>query len=117
MTRIVVTSILSSVYGWPDIELESPFPQFFQALLDHVSSACLPGTYLVDTLPFLNYLPAWMAPWKREGLAWHDRHSQILEEFNAGVRKKMVWGVLSPYVCCKRRHANKADCIGNGRCR
>ncbi|KAI0812768.1 cytochrome P450 [Irpex lacteus] len=86
---IVVTSILSSVYGWPDIELESPFPQFFQALLDHVSSACLPGTYLVDTLPFLNYLPAWMAPWKREGLAWHDRHSQILEEFNAGVRKKM----------------------------
>ncbi|KAI0759801.1 cytochrome P450 [Irpex lacteus] len=86
---IAVSSILSSVYGWTDIEPESPYPQFFQNFIERLGGACLPGSYLVDAFPAMKYLPAWVARWKREGLAWHDRHSQILKGFNAGIREKM----------------------------
>ncbi len=109
-----MSSILSSVYGWTDIEPESPYPQFFQNFIERLGGACLPGSYLVDALPAMKYLPAWVARWKREGLAWHDRHSQILKGFNAGIREKMVSSMSDSCLCGKKSHNDVADCTGNG---
>ncbi|KAF7187805.1 Cytochrome P450 monooxygenase [Pseudocercospora fuligena] len=37
----------------------------------------LPGAYLVDTLPFLNYLPTFLAPWKREAERIYNQESTL----------------------------------------
>ena len=35
------------------------------------------GTWIVDALPALNYLPRWLAPWKRHGDEYHDYEAQV----------------------------------------
>ncbi|KAK9900252.1 putative O-methylsterigmatocystin oxidoreductase [Cystobasidium minutum MCA 4210] len=38
-----------------------------RALLEELTAAAVPGRHLVDSLPWLNYLPAALAPWKATG--------------------------------------------------
>jgi len=45
---------------------------------------------MVDLFPVMNYLPAWMAKWKRDALEWHERESKMFEGFYTDVNKKMV---------------------------
>ncbi|KAG5734861.1 Steroid 17-alpha-hydroxylase/17,20 lyase [Termitomyces sp. T112] len=55
-----------------------------------LSNACIPGTSMVDLFPTLNYLPPWMAKWKRDALVWHQHESEMFEGFHAGVAEEMV---------------------------
>lgn len=47
-----------------------------------VADAVVPGTFLVELMPAMLYLPAWMARWKREGLAWYRQHTDMLESLS-----------------------------------
>ena len=38
----------------------------------------------------MKHLPTWMAKWKREGLEWHDRETEMFEKFSDGVSEKKV---------------------------
>jgi len=54
---------------------------------------------MVDIFPFLNYMPLWMAKWKRDALEWHERETKMFEDFYNDVGKQMVnfaSGFLSP---------------------
>ncbi|KAG6907102.1 hypothetical protein DXG01_010515 [Tephrocybe rancida] len=88
--RSTSSNILTATYGWPRLTDEHmPLVKRIHAHTAHLSNACIPGTSMVDLFPFLNYLPAWMAKFKRDALAWHQRESEMFEGFNADVARKM----------------------------
>jgi cytochrome P450 len=47
-------------------------------IVHNVERVAMPGTYLVDTFPILQYLPRWLAPFKRE---LQDFHKEELKVF------------------------------------
>ncbi|KAG6853456.1 hypothetical protein C0991_004243 [Blastosporella zonata] len=91
--RSTSSNILTATYGWPRLTDEHiPLVKRIHAHTARLSNACIPGTSMVDLFPMLNYLPAWMAKWKRDALDWHQRESEMFEGFNAGVATKMAEG-------------------------
>lgn len=60
--------------------------------LHHVERAASPGQYLVDTFPFLVYLPDWLAPFKRELKALHAEELDIMRGLLYDVKKEMDQG-------------------------
>ncbi|KAH9892379.1 cytochrome P450 [Xylariomycetidae sp. FL2044] len=55
-----------------------------------------PGAYLVDTVPALNYLPARLAPFKREGARLHAEELGLFRELLDEVRAKVRDGTAVP---------------------
>lgn len=55
-----------------------------------------PGAYLVDTLPFLKYLPSWLAPFKQEAAKLHDEELGLFRELIQMVRNDQQRGVAKP---------------------
>lgn len=93
--RSAASIVLSVVYGWPPIE--SKGNQVVTRINDHVhrlARAALPGGYLVDTFPVMKLFPSWVAKWKREGLEWHQKDSEMFEGLMDGVREKAVSDIV-----------------------
>ena len=89
--RSTSSNILTATYGWPRITEEHvALARQIHALARRLASACVPGASMVDLFPVLNYLPVWMAKWKRDALEWHERESKMFEGFYTDVNKKMV---------------------------
>jgi hypothetical protein len=82
--------MLKCIYGWPDLEPGSSLIQHLHALTARITNAVLPGSFLVDSIPILKYLPSWIASWKRDGQEWHRQETAMLEGFNADVAAQMV---------------------------
>ena len=80
----------STVYGWPALEAGSSNIALVFELADRISDATVLGNFLVDIFPLMNFLPAWMAPWKRDGQALHDRLSVEFERHISDIAEKMV---------------------------
>lgn len=49
-----------------------------------IANAVVPGAYLVEIFPFLNYFPAWLSKWKRDATEWHEQETEMFLELNAG---------------------------------
>ncbi|KAH6718400.1 cytochrome P450 [Leptodontidium sp. MPI-SDFR-AT-0119] len=54
-----------------------------------VERVASPGAYLVDSFPLLNYLPKWLAPFKREAEMLHQREKSFYRELLYGVRDRI----------------------------
>jgi len=52
--------------------------------------AALPGAYLVEIFPVMKHLPTWVAPWKKWGLEWHKKDTEMFQGFYDGVAKTLV---------------------------
>jgi hypothetical protein len=63
----------------------------------------LPGAFLVEIFPAMKRLPSWMAKWKREGLEWHRKDTEMFQGFMDGVEKTMV-GPYPPFLCGGHQH-------------
>ncbi|KAK7729639.1 hypothetical protein SLS53_009209 [Cytospora paraplurivora] len=57
----------------------------------HFAEAMKPGVWPCDIVPALNYLPSWLAPWKRTAERWHQferaHHTKSCER----ARKSPAW--------------------------
>ena len=83
--------VLSAVYGWPPIESkDDPLVTQINDQVHRLIRAALPGTYLVEIFPVMKHLPTWMAPWKKWGLEWYKKDSEMFEGFYDGVAKTLV---------------------------
>lgn len=83
--------ILSSVYDLPSVsEEEYPIIKQMNSFIEGVIQAGRPGAYMVDIFPFLNYLPAWLAPWKRDGIAKYEKQTAFYKSLYDDVKKKRV---------------------------
>ena len=94
----MASNILTAVYGWPRIEPEDKaVVERISRHVERISEAAIPGRYLVDIFPAMKYLPAWMAKWKREGLEWHERESEMFAGFTRSVSDRLVRTVLGSF--------------------
>jgi cytochrome P450 len=55
-----------------------------------------PGSYLVDTLPFLRHLPEWIAPFKKEGRLLHEAELSFFKTLVRDVRAEVDAGIAAP---------------------
>jgi cytochrome P450 len=69
--------ILRLAYSKAILTGEEPFVRRIMAVVHAVERVASPGAYLVDTFPILMKLPAFMAPFKREGKALHDEEIDL----------------------------------------
>jgi len=64
--------------------------------MHRVMQAVLPGAYLVEIFPVMKHLPTWMAPWKKWGLEWYKKDTEMFQGFYDGVAKAMVSSKSEP---------------------
>lgn len=48
------------------------------------------GTWVVDALPILNYLPKLLAPWKRYADKLHDFESKLAQKYEGWPRNRLL---------------------------
>ena len=67
---------------------DEPYVKRALKIVHTVERVASPGTYLVDTLPMLMYLPKWLAPFKREAESLHQEELSLFRELLDEVRAK-----------------------------
>lgn len=65
-------------------------------IVHSVERIASPGSYLVDTIPILQYLPEWMAPFKKEGRQLHEAELKFFRTLINDVRAEREAKVAAP---------------------
>lgn len=60
-------------------------------IMEGFLSAARVGTWIVDALPILNHLPAWMAPWKRHGEQLHKFEAEVYSRNMKDGQQRSGW--------------------------
>ena len=71
---------------------DEPYVKRALKVVHTVERVASPGSYLVDTLPILMYLPKWLAPFKREAEMLHQEELLLFRELLGEVEGKMKSG-------------------------
>lgn len=88
--RQIASVTLSFSYSLPPLEVDDPLIQRVSAFDRGIEEAARPGAYLVEIFPWMNHLPLWMCKWKRDGMAWHERYSDMFLEFYRDAKRRAV---------------------------
>ncbi|KAF8218550.1 cytochrome P450 [Tricholoma matsutake] len=83
-------TIISIAYGLDVLPKDDPYISIAEKCIRSLVVAAVPGTFLVDTFPWLKYVPDWMplARFKRKAKEWRKLALTMVEmPFEAGKRK------------------------------
>jgi hypothetical protein len=98
MYRSAAAIILNITYGYNVAERDDPYVALADAAMQTMSKAGVFGTYLVDYIPVLKYVPLWMpgASFKRQAREWRRLSREMLDSQFITVKENMVrWAILS----------------------
>ncbi|KAK7446349.1 hypothetical protein VKT23_014555 [Stygiomarasmius scandens] len=100
LLRATTSTALSSIYGFSQNESEdnNVIAQFHD-MARCIAKSALPGAYLVEFFPVLDFLPSRMVKWKRDALQWHMKTTEMLEGFLGNVKQRMSNGTCKPCFC------------------
>ncbi|THU79343.1 cytochrome P450 [Dendrothele bispora CBS 962.96] len=92
--RAVASSITSLVYDLPPLTSFEDYPtiEFLLDLVRRLEAAMYPGSYAVEFLPILDWLPPWLAKWKREAIKDCQRYTSKFERMFSNVKDASVKG-------------------------
>ncbi|KAF8506218.1 cytochrome P450 [Gautieria morchelliformis] len=93
-------TIMEIIYGIDVLPIGDPYIQLAEQASQAVLSAVIPGSFLVDTLPILKYVPEWMpgAGFKTKARVWrHVATEMPVVPFNA-CKKALREGKATPSV-------------------
>lgn len=81
------------MYGRSPKELyEKPHTlEALDAFIREATVAARLGTYLVDLIPQMLYLPKWLAPWRRYGEAFFETNNRLFLSLLNESRAQKVW--------------------------
>ncbi|KAJ5670969.1 hypothetical protein N7507_000096 [Penicillium longicatenatum] len=91
--------ILQITYGYrPEPHQKDVLVNLVNVALEHFSIASTPGTWLVDIIPALKYLPAWFpgAGFKRTAQEWRKTLEEVAKRPYALVQKRIEDGKYQP---------------------
>ena len=94
--RMAGETILSITYGIDVLPKDDPYISLAEKAIHPMLVAAVPGTFLVDALPWLKYVPEWMpfAGFKRKAKEWRKLAMDMLEiPYKVGKQK-----IVSPIV-------------------
>lgn len=80
-------NIMSVTYGLDIASEDDPLLKAAEETVDSMLIATTPGTFFVDQIPILRYVPAWMpgAGFKRKAQEWRALAMRTVHQpFNAG---------------------------------
>ncbi|KAF9013081.1 cytochrome P450 [Cyathus striatus] len=89
--------IMDVVYGIQGDEADPYIDTAIEAL-GSIAVAGTPGAFIVNTLPFLKYIPEWFpgAGFKRKAKRWYDLRVNMTEKPYEAAKKKIASGVYTP---------------------
>ncbi|THU75931.1 cytochrome P450 [Dendrothele bispora CBS 962.96] len=91
--RTAASFIMGIVYDKPPIENEEDHAVTkINDFVARLTRAALPGAHLVEFIPWLRYIPAWAAKWKRQALKWNKIDSNMFITLFNEVRDKTEKG-------------------------
>lgn len=81
LKRSTASNILTAVYGRERLTpKDKPLITRIHAHTARIAGAVVPGAYLVEIFPFMKHFPTWMAKWKKDGLDWYKRETDMFEK-------------------------------------
>lgn len=85
-------TIISIAYGLNVLPKDDPHISTSEKALRPISAAAVPGTFLVDTLPWLKYVPEWLpyAGFKRKAREWRQMVMAMRDKPFAEGKQKFV---------------------------
>ncbi|KAK7696852.1 hypothetical protein SLS64_014137 [Diaporthe eres] len=89
--RFTASMSYTLLYGFRVETGEEPVMADAQVIEDHFARAMRPGVWPCDLIPALNYLPAWLAPWKRTAEEWYRFEREHHMRGNARGRASRAW--------------------------
>ncbi|KAJ7021454.1 cytochrome P450 [Mycena alexandri] len=86
--------IMEVTYGLEVESTEDPYIQIAEEAMHGLGIACIPGTFLVDLIPALKYVPSWFpgADFKRKARRWRDVTRELVEFPFAETKRRMAAG-------------------------
>jgi cytochrome P450 len=78
-------------FRWPTWE-NKQLKEMFEALDVYVAINCTGGAALTDFYPILQWLPAWLMPFKRLAMDHHDYVTKIYTDMYTSVRSRIIRG-------------------------
>ncbi|KAA1470685.1 cytochrome P450 [Dentipellis sp. KUC8613] len=88
---------MSMVYDVPPITSENdPSVKSVNQFVLRITRAAIPGTHLVEVLPWMKYIPGRFASWKREAMKWFAHDSVSFEQLFNTVRERRAAGDTRP---------------------
>ncbi|KAF8592851.1 cytochrome P450 [Ceratobasidium sp. AG-I] len=85
LRRMVGSILLSSVYGYEVNSANDRLIEVIETAIRQSSQAVSPGSFVVNFIPWLQYVPAWFpgAGWKRKAQAWRaDKDEMLCAPYN-----------------------------------
>ncbi|KAI0319831.1 cytochrome P450, partial [Amylostereum chailletii] len=99
LRRAAASMIMSVLYDMPMIESEQdPRIKDINDFAARLTRAALPGSYLVEFLPWMMRIPSRFAKWKREAEDWHAKDSVVFEDLFTSVQEKIIKGTGRPSI-------------------
>ncbi|KIJ94934.1 hypothetical protein K443DRAFT_11723 [Laccaria amethystina LaAM-08-1] len=98
--HIFGSTIMSITYGLPVLESDDPYITLAEEVLQGASEAGIPGTFLVDLLPFLKYVPSWFpgAGFKRKAAHYAAINAEVANQPFITVQTKLAEGTAIPCI-------------------
>ncbi|CAE6485500.1 unnamed protein product, partial [Rhizoctonia solani] len=84
----ISATLLRALYGYEVESSNDALVTRVQKLIEYLSRAMLPSSYLVNSIPALRYVPEWFpgAGWKRDTLKWRkEKNSLVNHLYNIGL--------------------------------
>ena len=84
--------IMNVAYGISIKNSDDPYISTAEIAVNGFAEAGIPGSFLVDYLPFLKYIPSWMpgAGFKRKATYWARVNEDMLEKPFLYVKDQLV---------------------------
>ncbi|KAF7296845.1 Cytochrome P450 [Mycena indigotica] len=89
---------MKSTYGIDLLETNDPYIRIAELAVGTLSAAGVPGKYLVDAIPLLKYIPAWVpgAGFQQDARIWRDYAKDLVEVPFAETKRQMQLGTAPP---------------------
>ncbi|KAG6875967.1 hypothetical protein C0992_001649 [Termitomyces sp. T32_za158] len=85
---------MTVAYGIDVLPENDPYIAIAETAMHGMSEVTIPGAFLVEFIPLLKYIPAWMpgAGFKRKARMWRDYTTQVVEKPFAAVQQSLAKG-------------------------
>ncbi|CAE6455094.1 unnamed protein product [Rhizoctonia solani] len=100
IARMVGAIVLQSTYGYEATAVDDPMVEIAKVGMRGFSDASMPADFLVNVLPWLEYIPSWFpgAEWKRKALVWSKTRADLVDTPFNWTKQQMAAGTARPSI-------------------
>ena len=92
ITSTFAATIMKIGYGIAVKETNDPYISVAEEVLEGLTQAGVPGTFLVDLIPILKYVPSWFpgAGFQKKAARWREANQIMAEKPFGHVKEQLV---------------------------